>query len=401
MDLDSASLLFHLRRLGYSNEADHFRSLLSSPVPPSIPAFSFQRSDSKAHAARSLLNEVVTHRIRLFRETIIYPEDVQLLTETLTRRTRDRASIPWSSLLARLGKAKGAILFAPALLDAFAVKATDQFLCGSYLNFLNLLLDIQSGISSLVKVDPAGSDVIDVQTFERFVHIHCDLIQSLAPLAGDLAALKDFYVAVVVTRASFILCHPGSTTFSMRDLVISPPFIEFVHLDTLGSKSLFSIQSANDIYDKYVALDVDGGGLLSQQNLERLSVEDLSFHFSKAFRQRLFDSMQTFRGRLDFNLFLRLYWALKSIESISAAEFFVPLFDVDEDGRVGPSDIEFFYRSIVEATGVADPNLETYQSELADMCQCPPQGFGPQDLWESGRQLEIVRNLCDVGYFED
>jgi hypothetical protein len=92
---------------------------------------------------------------------------------------------------------------------------------------------------------------------------------------------------------------------------------------------------------------------------------------------------------------------LSFFDSFQAAEFFVTLFNIDEDGKVGPSDVGFFYRSIAEAPRGVAPDLEAYTSEVFDIYQCQRGGFGIRQLWESGQQQRIVQNMCDLALFEE
>jgi Ca2+-binding EF-hand superfamily protein len=400
-ELDHFSAVFHLERLGYSKEASYFKSLLHAPPTPSVPAFSFCASTSNLALVKIFIDRVIGKRISLFRSTIITSDDMQLLQKTFSGspRLRPFVDIPWSSLIETVGKIKGSLLFSESILRPF-ITPNGHFRCKRYFNFLGLLSDIQFGLSTILKIEPRLTDTIDMQTFEQFVETQTQYIECLARLRGDLAGFKEFYIAIVVAHFTFMLCPSASTNFSLVDLMISRPFIEFVHLDSFDAKSSFSIHSTFSIYTTYVSMDVDGAGLLSSANLEHFHYGEHTFHFSSAFRDRFFDLVQTFSERIDFHLFLKLFFCIKHMDSVPAAEFFVNIFDLDGDGVVGRSDIEFFYRSIVTESR-SHETFSTYFAELLDQCQAPPTGFGVRELRESGDQPQVIRMLIDLSLFEE
>jgi Ca2+-binding EF-hand superfamily protein len=220
-------------------------------------------------------------------------------------------------------------------------------------------------------------------------------------LNGDDEDFKPYYVEFVVARFQFYLLPSLSTNFSVEELVVSKCFLDFVRLDAIGDKSPFSLQSAVPVYDGYCTLDRNNNTLLDPADLEWFSVGGLEMHLSSAFRGRLFDTMQPFDGRLDFSQFLRLYFSLNFPHLPLAAEFFMGIFDLDGDGIVGRSDIEYFHKSIMNESDGHGPSFDRYLAEIFDLCGSGSDGFGVCEFLECGDCRTLIQILVDLDSFAE
>jgi Ca2+-binding EF-hand superfamily protein len=142
-------------------------------------------------------------------------------------------------------------------------------------------------------------------------------------------------------------------------------------------------------------MDFDEKGMLSPANVKMLELGERLFLFSSAFLERLFDVMQTFDGRIDFALFMKLVTNLQFLLTRPAAHFFFEIFDLDQDGKVTAPDLMYFYRGIQnEAT--SPPPVDVFLADVFDKCQCDCTGFTEADIFTCGRADEVVRLLIDL-----
>jgi hypothetical protein len=402
MELDPSSLQFHLERLGFSGAAAEFQRLFPSKSAPSIPAFSFRPiTTTRLAFAPSLRYEVIRKQIRLFGSAIITDADLELLESTFSGPSRRPfTDIDWTDLIGKIGKAKGSLLFSHSQLKRF-MSPKGFFACGLYLEFVRALTDIQFGIKSLLRAAPFMSDWIDRDAFTRFVEVHSQYIKALARLHGDSEDFKPYYVGIVVARFQFYLLPGPSTNFSVRELVVSDCFLDFLRLDTIGDESPFSLKSTIPIYDEYCTLDAHGNRMLGPEDLEWFPVDKRAMHLSSAFRNRLFDTMQTFDGRLDFHQFVWLHFSLHFPHLPLAAEFFIGIFDLDGDGIVGRSDIEYFYKSIMNESGAHGPSFDIYLAEIFDLCGSGSDGFGVGEFLECVDCRTLIQMFIDLDGFVD
>jgi Ca2+-binding EF-hand superfamily protein len=163
----------------------------------------------------------------------------------------------------------------------------------------------------------------------------------------------------------------------------------------------FSIKFTTELYNLYVSLDEAKEGMLSEDNLRKISVDDTDFIFSRAFTSRVIDVFQTYDGKLDFGLFLNLIFPLKFMDLPQATHFFFEILDVDGDGKVSILDIGFFFKAMMDESGSSNGHFDYFLSEIYDMCQCQSDGFTEDMLRKCGEQAEIIKHLIDIPTFKE
>jgi Ca2+-binding EF-hand superfamily protein len=276
--------------------------------------------------------------------------------------------------------------------------------CQTFLQFVHTLADIQTGIECLLSIDPAIGDSISFSDFQEFIEIFSERFSALDRLqeGKELNWYKEFYVPIVMSRFAFFMGTANTNRFDLRSLVSSKEFLQFLRMDSMDSeKHPMGVKATTTIYNLYVALDSKREGMLSPSDLKSMRIGGEEYVFSPAFTSRIFDVLQTYDGKVDFGLFLSLYFPLRYMSLPAASHFFFEIFDVDEDGVISIPDIAFFFKSLVKVAQSTSANFDYYLSEMFDMAQCQSNGITEEMLKQCGEQAEIVKMLIDVVSFSD
>jgi Ca2+-binding EF-hand superfamily protein len=209
-------------------------------------------------------------------------------------------------------------------------------------------------------------------------------VEELERVRGN-AEHFEIYCTVSGELFRFFLFAKHEERIDIRELAASRPFLQFIRVDG-GRHNPFGWTEVKKIYRQFLDRDSRGDGLVSQADLLGLSL-------SNAIVARFFECVDRLNGRIDFKTCLPLLVALENLEEPQAVDFFFRLLDVDEDGRVGPDDIAFFYKAIASELDSDAPKMEEYLALLTDMCQGPHDGFTAEMLIASGHQVDVLKIL--------
>jgi Ca2+-binding EF-hand superfamily protein len=404
MELDGASLIFHLKEMGLHNEAAHFRDLARYPSsePEEIPCFGCRTIAAPWDLKKDLIRRVVLKRLSEFHGSVLTEEDVYCLDQSFGGEVlAPMSSFNSPKLMNRLGPAKHS-LFSEEVLKHF--NGVSGLRCRPFLDFVHVLADVQNGLEFLLDVDPSICDSVSFTALEEFIKKYSDGLASLERMqeTEDYNWYKEFYVPIIVNRFAFFLGVADTSKFDLRRLISSREFVQFVRMDSMDvSRHPMSIKATTDVYSLYVGMNSNGDGMLAQTDFKTMKIGEEEYAFSPAFVSRIFDVLQTYEGKMDFGLFLSVYFPLRYMDHPAATRFFFEIFDIDEDGIMSILDISYFFKSLVGYVKSTTANFDYYLSEMFDMAQCQSDGITEEMLRECGEQGEIVKMLMDAVTFSD
>lgn len=402
---DPASLVFHLNELGLEGVARHLKDIAGlGDTRRVVPTFAAPKMSSASPELVPILKALhlmsVKKQREEFRETMITNED----SEIVRRIMADKDTLPvelvrFRTLEKELGKEKFNLLLNDEMKRNFVFG--DEFQCSTFVQFVSILAHVQLALMFLFILDSKITDSVHEFTVHDMVREYLRNVDRLARLQEELDWYVEFYCPIVVSRMRFFLDGTWNGKFNLAKLITSKPFIQFVYMDHMDiEKNPFSVENTTWLYSLYVKIDSQKEGMLTQDDMRVISIDGgkTKFEFSQAFLSRLFEKLHTFNGKLDFALFLCVIWPLAYMGEPQAARFFVDLFDLDEDGRVGILDLRYFYKSIYEDQENADSKVtfDWFMSEIYDMCQCREEGFTADMLIASGEQEHIIKMMIDM-----
>ena len=182
----------------------------------------------------------------------------------------------------------------------------------------------------------------------------------LPALTGLLDAFVHFYVVTAVRKFFFFLDPRRRGRIAIKDLLLSPILQELLDLrrPDLAPEDLranwFSQQSAAQIYDDYLQLDVDQNGMLSASELGRWRDNGLT----SAFVQRLWQETNLYARKdgkgagtyleMDYKLYLDFVLANMYKTTEEALRYHFRILDFNKTGRLTVFEINYFFRGVVE-----------------------------------------------------
>ena len=393
---DSSSLIFHLKAMGFGNEANYFQNLIGSPdTKDIIPSFTTRpTSDDLTDLQQELIKWTMGKRKSDFQKISITEDDYDLLMDHIPdEEAVSLEQINMPAIEEGLGTPKYNLLFSHEGKRHFI---SCGWFCGRrFLDFVSILIHVQRAVALLIMRDPTISDSVHESTVEKMVQKYIHYVSKLERLTADLKDYTQFYVPTVVSRMRFFVGGTWNGKFNFHQLITSKSFIQFVHMDDMDLKTNpFAIQNTTGLYNLYVSLDTRQEGMLTQKDLKVIKTDWAKYRLSDAFLSRVWSILPTFGGSIDFTLFLYIMWPLRYIGEPQAARFFCGVFDLDGDGKVGIQDIRYFYKSAY-GKDTKDMTFDWFISELFDMCQCKEDGFTEELLVKSGEQGEIIKRLIN------
>lgn len=210
--------------------------------------------------------------------------------------------------------------------------------------------------SELSTYDSGGNGWLTEADLQGYVK---DLRVRLPALTGLLDAFVHFYVVTAVRKFFFFLDPRRRGRIRINDVLLSPILQELLDLrrPDLSAEDLrsnwFSQQSAAQIYDDYLQLDIDQNGMLSAYEIQKWRDEGLSTTFVNRLWQELNlypkggsgsrDSLE-----MDYKIYLDFVLANTYKTTFEALQYHFRVLDFNKTGRLTVFEINYFFRAIVE-----------------------------------------------------
>jgi Ca2+-binding EF-hand superfamily protein len=329
-------------------------------------------------------------------------DDVEAFREVLS--TEDQipvalATIDFRELIQKIESPKR-FLFRQEVLRPFVLP--DRLFDGTrFLQFVDEVYCVQRGLAVLISCGKSISQSIDLFQLDRFIRRYSKHLKNLEK-ANRHPEYLDFYCIFAIGIFKFFLFPDNRMSIDIRELAVSKPFGQFVQLDDVGIRNNpFEWKMVRRIYKEFQGLDESGEGLVSNDKLLRVTGMVSDYELSSAFVARYFESLGQFNGGISFAAFVPLIIALDNLSTPEAAAFFFRLLDLDEDGKVGPSDIAFFYKGIAATLGPDAPSDDVFLAQVFDVCQCECDGFTLEQLLEMDDHAKVLEKLIDPSAIDD
>ncbi len=233
------------------------------------------------------------------------------------------------------------VYFRPSVFFRFPQIARDTIDGNAFFNYAMRDVAVQQTSISLSFYDAMGAGSLTETDLETYIH---ELAPSLAALDIDDAFLP-FYVCHAVRRMMFFLDGDHRGRVSIPALLTSQYLAELFELRdkpmpwTDLTRNWFSAAKAKELYQQYLALDVDRNGLLSKEEFGRYGNSKLA----PLFVTRLFEETQTYDSELDYKSFLDITLNLDNKTAPQAQQWLFRLLDLRGDGVLSrPTLVTFF-----------------------------------------------------------
>jgi len=257
--------------------------------------------------------------------------------------------------------------------------------------------------------DALGRGYLREKDLENFVF---ELIPTLPQLNSVQEEFYPFYVFTAVRKFFFLLDPKRTGRIHMRDLLSSPLLVELYELRqeqpmdaSEAASNWFSMQSALKVYGAYLELDVNMNGMLSKTELCHYGHGMLS----DIFIDRVFDEYQTYRDNgtgereMDYKTFLDFVLAMENKNTHQALQYFWRLIDIDHQGYLDSSVINYFFRAIVRMLQTKKfdvASVDDVKDEIFDMVKCSTPGrITLQDLIDCRQGGVVLSMLIDAAAF--
>jgi Ca2+-binding EF-hand superfamily protein len=159
--------------------------------------------------------------------------------------------------------------------------------------------------------------------------------------------LRNIYVLSIVRKFFFLLDPLGKGSIRIQTLITHPIFKELKCLrkgeDSLAETSWFTLNHTNHVYNKFLELDADGNGQLSDHDLRAYDP-----CLTNTFIAQLLASRPTINGELDFREFLNLELAVANPNTPQGLRYFFTVFDLEQKGYITEHDLAYFLKDVLE-----------------------------------------------------
>ncbi|OAF68319.1 Serine/threonine-protein phosphatase 2A regulatory subunit B'' subunit gamma [Intoshia linei] len=213
----------------------------------------------------------------------------------------------------------------------------------------------------------------------------------------------DYYIVSITRLFGFFLDYSNSGKFVITDILATGFIEELLELQneltqSETSTNIFYVDSIIRFYGVFINTDKDGDGLLSCDELLANNSKHITPHIIK----RIFETMCTHNGKLDYNGYLNLMYAFMFMEQPSSISYFFKLLDLNEKNCLDVSDITFFVDSMYQVFNMRDGIEENYNSfidEMFDMIQSKdPYKITRTELLQSSCAAEFLKLIVDFSY---
>jgi len=209
-----------------------------------------------------------------------------------------------------------------------------------------------------------------------FMHEVIPFIEPLRKLKVDF---RDRYLKVVMMMFAFFLDHKNLGKIRIADILVSGFVENIFHLqdsDSYGeaaiAESWFGPEKTQELLSTFQMYDEGAKNYLVKKDFSRVDEGG----FTSAFVDRLFDTHVSHRGEnMFFSEFVAFMIARDHMSHPAALKYFFKIFDINNTGRVGLTEMKFFYKDLKVAyedylsqEGIM-PKFEDFANEMFDMAR--------------------------------
>jgi len=222
--------------------------------------------------------------------------------------------------------------------EVFAQLHKDGFLVSadSILQYIDKLNGVRQSTVDLLPYDVTGDGYLTEQQLERFLLDKATESRNFTQ--AFLADYEQFYPVVAHKKIFFFLDPNKRMKVKLTELAASPVMMELkkalpvprTRIEEAEQDSNWFYQGNTlRLYDEYSALDRDGDGLLSPEELLFFRQGSLNPEFIRG----VFERSETFFGSLiDFRTFVDFVLAMENKSSVPALRYFFRILDINSRG---------------------------------------------------------------------
>lgn len=405
-----ACLVSDVSRMGFIEVSDELKNIIGETNNDSngqaiqIPSFEdnkisandnnpyseyFQKKLAEEYKKKVITDEVFSK----IKDTLHYP----------TLRKETRSTINFNKLIEELPDFK--YLFSPKILNRSEMTSKYDFMSFHYCEFVRKCQNIQNALLCMIEVIPNFSTQFIMQKdFEKFVDTYKTRIRALEAQrsCGMYEQFRPYYSLIVSTYFSFFTTSCFRDIFETKKVIFSDLFQQFIDMDNMERQNNpFISTKTMSIYTSFRKIDKDKTGRLTMEQFKGLE----GYSLTDAFLERLFEVLQLVDNEVDFAEYIRFYIALNNIKTPQGTNYFFQIFDLNNDGQIDQSDINFFYKEIVNEFSKINPdskytgNFDHFLSQLFDIISCKSGFVTEKILIESNNQDVFFKILFDVNTF--
>lgn len=250
--------------------------------------------------------------------------------------------------------------------------------------------------------DSTGQGYLTEIDLENYI---TELLPTLPQLEGLEKSLYSFYVCTAVRKFLFFLDGARAGRVRILDILACSFLDELLELrDEELSKEVqeqnwFSAPSALRIYGHYLNLDRDHNGMLNKSELAGYGSGTLT----QPFLDRVFQTLLTYSGEMDYKTYLDLVLALENRSEPQAIAFLFRILDINNQGYLDAFTLNYFFRAIqdqMKAHGADAVAFEDVKDQLFDMVRPKnPDKIALDDLISCGQGETFISILIEFHRF--
>lgn len=221
----------------------------------------------------------------------------------------------------------------------------------AFVRFVNSKVRIDRLLLQLQLYDLDRTGYLRESDIETFIF---DLIPTMGGLSELPKDFHQFYVFTATRKFMFFLDPRRSGRVSIREILASKILEEFRCLsEGVGtSANWFAVDSAWNVYSRYIDMDLNSDGLLSKEEIARYPTAFLT----EIAIDRLIQEHMSFQSMIDYKGYLDLVLALNNPDSEVSVRYIWKLLDIRKTGRVGFSEIQPFLKAVFNILQTVVPN---------------------------------------------
>ncbi|EFA06388.1 serine/threonine-protein phosphatase 2A regulatory subunit B'' subunit gamma [Tribolium castaneum] len=272
----------------------------------------------------------------------------------------------------------------------------------SLFNYVMRKVWLQQTRIGLSLYDSTGQGYLTEIDLENYI---TELLPTLPQLEGLEKSFYSFYVCTAVRKFLFFLDGVRAGRVRILDILACSFLDDLLELrDEELSKEVqeqnwFSAPSTLRIYGHYLNLDRDHNGMLNKSELAGYGSGTLT----QPFLDRVFQTLLTYSGEMDYKTYLDLVLALENRAEPQALAFLFRILDINNQGYLDSFTLNYFFRAIQEqmrAHGAEAVSFEDVKDELFDMVRPKdPEKITLNDLIACGQGDTFVSILIEFHRF--
>ncbi|KAL3287791.1 hypothetical protein HHI36_002254 [Cryptolaemus montrouzieri] len=250
--------------------------------------------------------------------------------------------------------------------------------------------------------DTGGQGFLTELDLENYI---TELLPTIPLLEGLEISFHNFYVCTAVQKFLFFLDTLRAGRVKILDILACSFLDDLLELrdETLSKELLeqnwFSVSSAMRIYGHYLNLDRDHNGMLSKLELANYGSGTLT----QPFLDRVFQTLLTYGGEMDYKTYLDLVLALENRSEPQAITFLFKIIDIKDQKFLDSFTLNYFFRAIQEqmkAHGAEPVPFLDVKDELFDMVRPKdPEKITLDDLLTCGQGDTFISILIEFHGF--